>query len=207
VSNKIYGIDTSSKSIIGISLDTLEVDTFYTDTSYFEEIEYHVDDDKSLDIITFDRKNGVTKFNINYTSNELTKTDLYRLTSFSSYIKNAVIQTYKDFRNNIEQLRIYNKSENKSIPFNFKNFNTFWINDFEFVATKKDEIQKINANLNILNSYKLENIHVIEVTSNLIFVSYHENNENKVGALAHDFAYFMEIPNIKSENIVAIEEK
>lgn len=205
--NKIYGFDSSSKSILSIEINTLKVDTLYTYTSYFEEIEYHPDTDKSLDIITFDRKNGVAKFNINYDTSKIIKTNLYPLTSFSSYRKNSVVQTYKDYNSDIEELRIYNKSGKKSIPFDFKNFNTLWINDTEFLVIKKNEIQKINTDLEVVNSFKRKNIHVIDVVDDLIFISYFEENEDKVGVLTFDFEHLIEIPNIKSEEIVAIKEK
>jgi hypothetical protein len=207
LNNKIYGFDTSSKAIVAIELNSLKVDTLYTYTSYFEEIEYYPNNDKSLDIVTFDRKDGVTKFNVNYDTSEIIKTNLYPLTSFSSYRNNSVIQTYKDFNNDIEELRIYNNSGKKSIPFNFKNFNTLWINDAEFIAIKENEIQKINTDLEIVNSFKRKNIHVIDVKDDLIFISYSEENEDKVGILSFDFEHLIEIPTIKSEEIVAITKK
>lgn len=206
-SNKIFGFDNTTKSLISVDLDSSIVDTLYTSTSYFEEIEYHLNNNKSLDVITFDRENGLIKFNIDLSTNKTVKTTLHPLTSFSSYRKGLVIQTYKDFKNNIEELRIYENSKEKSIPFDFKNFNTFWLNDFEFIVIKDDEIQKMNTDLEVINSFKYNNIHIIDVTSDLIFVSYYENNDKKVGALDFDFENLIEIPNIEPEEIVLIKDK
>ncbi|WP_299683628.1 hypothetical protein [uncultured Dokdonia sp.] len=203
---KIFGFDNSIKSLISVELNNSKVDTLYTSNSSFEEIEYHLNKDKSLDVITFDRESGLTKFNVDISTNKTFKTTLQPLTSFSSYRKGVILQTYKDFTNNIEELRIYKNSKKKSIPFDFKNFNTYWINDFEFIVIKKDEIQKINTDLEIIDSFSHNKIHVIDVISDLIFVSYYENNDKKISTLNFDFENLVEIPNIKPEEIVSIIE-
>lgn len=203
-SNKLFGFDNISKSIISVELSNSKVDTLYTHNYPFEEIEYYINKDKSLDIITFNRESGLIKFNIDLSTNKILKTTLQPLTSFSSYRQGLIVQTYKDFRNNIEELRIYKNSKKKSIPFDFKNFNTFWITDFQFIVIKNNEIQKINTNLEIIDSFSHNRIHIIDVTGDMIFISYYENNEEKIGALSFDFKNLIEIPNIKPEEIVAI---
>lgn len=205
-SNKIYGFDFPSKSLISVGLDSSIIDTLFTSNTYLKEIEYHLNYDTSLDIIAIDGENGLTKFNIDFSTKKLVKTTLLSLRSFSSYRKGLVIQTYKSIKNNRE-LRLYDNSNLKSIPFDFINVNTFWINDFEFIVKKEDEIQKINTDLEIINSFKCKKIHVIDVTSNLIFVSYFEKDDKKIGVLNFDFQRLIEIPNIEPEKIVVIKGK
>ncbi|TXD50623.1 MULTISPECIES: hypothetical protein [unclassified Polaribacter] len=204
--NKIYGFDHTSKAFISISLNNLEIDTLYVSNSSFDEIEYHYNKNQFLDIIAFNRENGVIKFNIDFVTNKLNKTILYPLKSFSSYRKGIAIGTYKDFSSNTEELTLYNGSNKKSVPFDFKNFNTHWINDSEFLVIKQDEIQKIDTNLEVVDVFKREKIHIIDVTTDFILISYFMENEEKVGLLDFDFKKIIDIPNILPEDIVLIKD-
>ena len=205
--NKIYGFDNTSKSLVSIDIGNSNLDTLYSSTTHFEEIEYHLRNNESLDIITFDRDNGVTKFNVNLNTNELSRTPLLPLNSFSSYKNGFIVETFKDFKNDIEELRIYSGSNKKSIPFYFNNFNTFWINDSEFIVLKKNLIQKINTDLELMNEFTAVNLHVIDVTAKIILVSYTENGVKKSGFLDFDFNNLIEIPSIESNKIVLIKDK
>lgn len=205
--NKIYGFDNTSKSLVSINIENSNLDTLYSSTSHFEEIEYHKESNESLDIITFDRDNGVTKFDINLKTNELIRTPFLSLNSFSSYKNGVIVETFKDFKNDIEELRIYNGPNKNSIPFDFKNFNTFWINNSEFIVLKKNLIQRINTDLELIDEFSAENLHVIDVTAKTLLVSYTANGVEKAGFLDFDFNNLVEILNIEPNKIVLIKDK
>ncbi|AFU69500.1 hypothetical protein P700755_002773 [Psychroflexus torquis ATCC 700755] len=205
--NKIYGFDYTSKSLVSIDTENSNLDTLYSSTTSFEEIEYHLRSNGALDIITFDRDNGVTKFNVNLKTNELIITALLPLNSFSSYKSGFIVETFKDFKNDIEELRIYNGSNKRSIPFDFENFKTFWINDSEFIVIKENLIQKINTDLEIMNEFTSKDIHVIDVTSKSIIISYTENSIKKAGFLDLDFNNLVEISSVEPNKIVLIKDK
>lgn len=208
VNRKIYSFDNTGKTIISVDLLNSIVDTLYKFTSYFDEIDYYPINKDYLNIITSNKDIGVIKFKVNLKTNEISKTEIcHPTTSSTSYNNGVVVETFKDYNNYIEELRIYNHSERKSIPYNFKNFNVFWISDSNFVAIKENEIQKINLDLEVVNVFKKRRIHIIDVVKNLILISYYEDKDEKVGLLNYDFKNLIEIPNIKASDIVVIKNK
>jgi hypothetical protein len=205
--NKIYAIDNDNKSLISINIKNSKIDTLMKFLNYFDDVDYFQKSTEKLEIISSDRKEGVFKIEINLKTNELSKQLLYPAKSHSSYQEGKVLETFKDFKSDIEELRIYNGANKKSTSFDFKNFNTYWINDSEFLVIKEDEIQKLDTLFNVIDKFRRKNIHIIDVTSSLILISYTQNKEKKLGLLDFNFDHLVQITNVKPEDVVVFKEK
>lgn len=202
--NKIYGFDNTTRSLISVDILSGKIDTLLSIHVYLENIEYHQVNEGNIEVIGFGKESGVFKLEVNLTNDDVTKTDLYPVADFSSYHKGMVVETFKDFRNDKDELRLHTESDVKSIPFDFKNFNTYWINDSEFLVIKDNSIEKVNTSLFTVAVFRKEQIHIIEVLKNSLIISYEQDSDKKIGMLNFDFTHLEEIKEIDPSDIVAI---
>ena len=203
--NTIYGFDTSSKSVISIDLESTKVNTIHSFEKYFEEIDYQDLDSDSLEILLSRSNENILKMTVDLATNTSSIQELYSVTNFSSYKDGKIVETFKDFRNGTEQLRLYSDDEMKREPFDFRNFNTYWINNNEFVIMKENKISKIGTDLKIIDEFKKDKIHIIDVLDNLIAVSYYEKGTRKFGLVDFDFTELIEVSDVNVSNIVLIK--
>lgn len=204
--NKIYGFENTKRSFISIALNTLEIDTLYTFKKPFEDIEYHVREDSILETILFSKDTGVLKLSINLNTDEAKQEKLYDMADFSSYKNGQVIEMYNDFRG-IEGIKIHSKEGTQTKPFNFSNFNTYWINDSQFVVMAENELVLFNTALESIATYHKENIHVIDCLENSLFISYSENGIKKAGFLSQDLKNLKPLDGFDPSVIVHMKSK
>ncbi|WP_323756534.1 hypothetical protein [Roseivirga sp.] len=205
--NKIYGFDNASESIISIDTKNLEVNTLHTFRTFPEKLEYVETNQGILSIFAYYSPGNLSKYDVNLTNNDFTLKDSFSSTKYWSYRKGMITQAFKDFETGHAELRILKNSETKSTPFDLSNFNTYWISDSEFLGIQKNKIVKFNTELQRVNEFTKNSIHVIEVLKNSLVIFFLEGKEIKLALVDFDFNQFIEIKGIDQNHLITIVSK
>jgi hypothetical protein len=205
--NKIYGYLPHEKHFLAIDTESGKKKLLKKFRSSQKEFMYFPQQDGKIEIITQNSDNKIFQHKLNPKTNFITSIVLEQFKDFSSYKDGKLLEAYKDWQNDQEELRIYQDgTQQNAIPFNFDNFNTFWVNDEAFVCTQEDKLVKINTNLKPMAEFTRKNIRIIDALENHLFISFGEHGSKKAALLSDDFSEVNILKDVDPRKIIALQE-
>ncbi|WP_146192237.1 hypothetical protein [Marinilabilia rubra] len=203
--NTIYGYLPDKKQLVAINAGSGVITTIKEFQHYQDEFIYYPLNNGSINIITESSEKKVFKHQLSTNNNSIKSTLVANTDQFSSYKNGFMIETYKDWSSEVEELRIYSGGEVKeSVPFNFNNFNTYWVSNNEFACIKEDTLVKINTDLKETAEFNKKNIHIIDELENSLFISYGDHGSKTSALLSDDFQRIKVIKDINPDDIIAL---
>jgi hypothetical protein len=210
--NKIYVIDILSKSLISVDLNKKRFDTIYTANS-ISNADFLLTGD-SLKICFVKNRNEIVRLSID------TRSDLFKeetlIIGYDEYssIKNDQIvimvnQVTSGNPKEVERIILYEGKHATEYPYNFANFNSFWVDENHFLTLEENYIKKFDSDLRALKAFKLPRPYIYEILDSSVFVQTRPAGTDlkQYYILSRDLTHAKYIGDFEGEEIVVIGVK
>ncbi|WP_462318591.1 hypothetical protein [Marinilabilia sp.] len=203
--NTIYGYLPHKNQLIAINVESGEISIINKFRHYQDELNFYPQENGTIDIITETADKKAFKHQFSPENNSTRTTLVAKTDQFSSYHNGLMVETYKDWSSEVEEIRIHSEGKlKKSIPFTFNNFNTYWVSNDEFTCIKEDSVVKMNTELQVTAEFEKKNIHIIDNLDNSLFISYGDHSNKTAALLSDDFKELKIIKDINPDKIIAL---
>jgi len=202
LNDKIYWFASDRDSLLSLDLMNGEVKNLYGLEGRFDRMEFQWQHTDSIDFILGFRKE-IGKLSLNILNDSIKYTTLLNERRFSSFNNELLVTPFKS--NKDGGFVIHNGGNRDSIAVHYFNSNTYWLNNDEIIITMRDSLLKLNLLNKKKTIIKKRKIHVSEVLSNHIIVSYRVGNNKRIGLLDNEFSVIEEIDSINVHRILSIK--
>ncbi|HAS43911.1 MAG TPA: hypothetical protein DCS93_25770 [Microscillaceae bacterium] len=199
--NKIIGL--LEKQLVSIDLPSQKVEDIFTLDKVPGQTMYDLKENK-LKIAAQADKNEVIELLVDINTNKVEKRKIGMMNQLSSVRNDQYVELYKEWKDGgAEEVRLHMDGTKKSIPFNFSNFSSYWINDDQFVLMTKNTLHLMDTQLKEVRKFEKANIHLIDCLESNLLIEYGENTSNKkVALLDFDFKNLIDLKGLGSSLLV-----